>query len=92
MDSADFQLAADLSREALWMAVKISFPILVAGLVVGALVSVLQAATQIQDPTLNQVPKMFTIAAVIFALLPWFLTSLAEYTGTLVMEMGTWFR
>jgi flagellar biosynthetic protein FliQ len=92
MDSADFQLAADLGREALWMAVKLSFPILAAGLVVGALVSVLQAATQVQDQTLNQVPKMFAIAAVIFALMPWFFTVLAEYTGTLVSEMGTWFR
>lgn len=92
MDSADFQLATDLSREALWMAVKLSFPILVSGLIVGALISVLQAATQIQDQTLNQVPKMFTVAAVIFALMPWFLMTLVEYTQTLVTEMGTWFR
>lgn len=92
MDSLDFQLATDLSREALWMAVKLSFPILVSGLIVGALISVLQAATQIQDQTLNQVPKMFTVAAVIFALMPWFLMTLVEYTQTLVTEMGTWFR
>ena len=92
MDSADFQLASDLGREALWMAVKLSFPILVSGLIVGALISVLQAATQIQDQTLNQVPKMFAVAAVIFALMPWFLMVLVEYTQTLVTEMGTWFR
>ncbi len=92
MDSADFQLATDLSREALWMAVKLSFPILVSGLIVGSLISVLQAATQIQDQTLNQVPKMFAVAAVIFALMPWFLMVLVEYTQTLVTEMGTWFR
>lgn len=92
MDSGDFQLATDLSREALWMAVKLSFPILVSGLIVGALISVLQAATQIQDQTINQVPKMFAVAAVIFALMPWFLMVLVEYTQTLVTEMGTWFR
>lgn len=92
MGSADFQLATDLGREALWMAVKLSFPILVAGLSVGALISVLQAATQVQDPTINQVPKMFAIAAVVFALMPWFLGVLVDYTGTLITEMGTWFR
>jgi flagellar biosynthetic protein FliQ len=92
MDNADFQLAVDLGREALWMAVKLSFPILVAGLIVGVLVSVVQAATQVQDQTLSQVPKMFAVAAVIFGLLPWFLAALVEYTGALVTEMGTWFR
>jgi flagellar biosynthetic protein FliQ len=92
MDSADLQLASDLGREVLWMAVKLSFPVLAAGLLVGALISVLQAATQVQDQTINQVPKMFAIAAVIFALMPWYLAVLAEYTGTLVTEMGTWFR
>jgi flagellar biosynthesis protein FliQ len=92
MDSADLQLAADLGREVLWMAVKLSFPVLAAALVVGALISVLQAATQVQDQTLNQVPKMLAIAGVIFALMPWFLAVLGEYTETLVTEMGTWFR
>src|SRR5437879_2984880 len=62
MDSGDLSLAIDLGREALWVAVKLSFPILLSALVVGALISVLQAATQIQDQTLNQVPKLFTVA------------------------------
>ena len=92
MDSGDLSLAIDLGREALWIAVKLSFPILVSALVVGALISVLQAATQIQDQTLNQVPKMFTVAAAIFILLPWILAVLAEYTRDLVKDMGVWFR
>jgi len=59
---------------------------------VGALISVLQAATQLQDQTLNQVPKMFTVAAVVFVTLPWILAALAEYTQDLVGGMGMWFR
>ena len=92
MDSGDLGLAIDLGREALWVAVKLSFPILLSALVVGALISVLQAATQLQDQTLNQVPKMFTVAAVVFLMLPWILAVLAEYTHELVKDMGMWFR
>ena len=92
MDGGDLSLAVDLGREALWVAVKLSFPVLIAALVVGALISVLQAATQLQDPTLNQVPKMFAVAAVVFLMLPWILAVLAEYTHELVKDMGMWFR
>ena len=92
MDSGDLGLAIDLRREALWVAVKLSFPILLSALIVGALISVLQAATQLQDQTLNQVPKMFTVAAVVFVTLPWILAALVEYTQDLVSGMGMWFR
>jgi flagellar biosynthetic protein FliQ len=92
MDSNDLGLAVDLGREALWVAVKLSFPILLSALVVGAVISVLQAATQLQDQTLNQVPKMFTVAAVVFLSLPWVLSVLVDYTRDLVGGMGGWFR
>ena len=92
MDSGDLGLAVDVGREALWVAVKLSFPVLLSALIVGALISVLQAATQLQDQTLNQVPKMFTVAAAVFVLLPWILAVLTEYTQDLVKDMGMWFR
>ena len=92
MDSSELSLAADLGREVLWMAVKLSFPVLLAAIVVSAAISVLQAATQLQDQTLNQVPKMFAVAAVIFVTLPWALAVLAEYTGDLMRNMGGWFQ
>jgi len=92
MDGGDLSLAVDLGREALWVAVKLSFPVLVSALLVGAMISVLQAATQLQDPTLNQVPKLFAVAAVVFLMLPWILAVLAEYTHELVKDMGMMFR
>lgn len=92
MDSSDLSLAADLGREVLWVAVKLSFPILLAAIVVSAVISVLQAATQLQDQTLNQVPKMFAVAAVVFLSLPWVLSVLVEYTNDLVRNMGGWFQ
>ena len=92
MDSQHLDLAVDLGREALLLAAKLSLPILLAGLVVGAVISVLQAATQVQEQTLNQVPKMFAIAAVLFLAMPWLLATLVEYTQGLVKGMGTWFK
>lgn len=92
MDSQHLDLAVDLGREALLLAAKLSLPILLAGLVVGAVISVLQAATQVQEQTLNQVPKMFAIAAVLFLAMPWLLSTLVEYTQEIVKGMGTWFK
>ena len=89
MDNDALQVAVDLGRGALLMAIKLSFPVLIAGLIVGAVISVLQAATQIQEQSLNQVPKMFTVAAVIFLILPWLMNMLVDYTLDLVREMGT---
>lgn len=92
MDSGDLSLAIDLGRAALWVAVKLSLPILLSALVVGALVGILQAATQVQDQTLNQVPKIFAVAGVLFLMLPWILSVLAGYTRDLMNDMGMWFR
>ena len=92
MDSSHFALAVDLGREALLVAVKLSLPVLLSGLVVGTLISIVQAATQVQEQTLSQVPKTFAVAAVVFLALPWLLAVLVEYTTSLVTGMGGFFR
>ena len=80
--------ATHLALQAMMVAVKVASPFLIAGLVIGLLVSIFQAATQIQEQSLNQVPKMFAVAAVIFLILPWLMTMLVNYTLGLVREMG----
>jgi len=92
MGSGDLDLAVELGRQALLVALKISLPVLLAGLLVGGIISVLQAATQIQEQTLSSVPKMLAIAATVFVLMPWLLAVLVEYTAGLVRDMATWFR
>jgi flagellar biosynthesis protein FliQ len=92
MDSATLDQAVDVGREALFVAVKLSLPILLAGLIVGAVISMLQAATQMQEQTLNQVPKMFAIAAAAFLTFPWILAVLTEYATHLILGMGSWFK
>lgn len=80
----DVQSAADLAREALWIAVKISLPVLAVGLAVGLVLSILQAATQVQESSLTFLPKLLAIALTLAVLMPWMLTVLAEYARRLI--------
>lgn len=77
------EFVIDLGREAVMTALLVAGPLLLSGLVVGLLVSVLQATTQIQEATLSFVPKILAVmlAALIFA--PWMMTVLIEFAGRL---------
>ena len=85
-------IAVDLVREGLLVAVKITLPLLLVGLVVGMTISFFQAITQIQEQTLSFVPKMAAVAGALVVMLPWILQILADYTREVVMNMGTTFK
>ena len=68
-----------IGRTALEMTILVSAPVLLVTLVVGLLVSVFQAATQINDPSLSFIPKVLAVL-VTFALAgPWMLTVMTDY-------------
>jgi flagellar biosynthetic protein FliQ len=75
--------AVDLLRNAVLMTLLIVGPILVIGMVIGLLISLVQAVTQIQEQTLTFVPKIFAMAAALILVSPWMLTRLLEYTHQL---------
>ena len=83
----DLQGAADVAREALWVAVKISLPVLAIGLAVGLVVSILQAATQVQESSLTFLPKMLAIVLTLALLMPWMLSVLVEYARRLILDL-----
>ncbi len=64
----------------MWTAVYILAPILGAGLIVGLLVSIFQAITQIHEMTLTFIPKMVVIGLIILIFMPWFMDVLISYT------------
>ncbi len=75
----DAQMVLTIGQEALWMLMMISAPVLMAVLVVGLLVSLFQAVTQINEATLAFVPKLL-VAVAVFALAgPWMLGMLVDY-------------
>jgi len=65
------------------VAFKVSAPILIAALAVGVIVSVLQAATQIQEMTLTFVPKVLAIAAVLLFAGPWMMRTMTGFARQL---------
>ena len=70
---------AALMRESMMLTLLLGGPPLLAGLVVGLLVSLLQAVTQINEATLAFVPKLIAAIAVFALAGPWMLTTLVEY-------------
>ena len=68
-----------LGQEGLWQLLMVSAPILLTVLVVGLVVSVFQAATQINEVTLSFVPKVLAAVAVLAFAGPWMMTTLVEY-------------
>jgi flagellar biosynthetic protein FliQ len=72
-----------IATEAMNLAFKVAMPLLLAGLVVGLIVSVFQAVPQIQEQTLAFIPKIIAIAAVLVILGPWMLNQCLSYTTEL---------
>ena len=72
--------ALDNVRSALMMALEISTPILVAGLLVGLAVSIMQAVTQIQEQTLSFVPKIAVMILVAVLLIGWITVRMVEFS------------
>ncbi len=73
----------NLATQAMSLALKIAGPLLLAALVVGLLVSVFQAVTQIQEQSLSLIPKIAAVAVVVVVLGPWMLGQLVSYTTAL---------
>lgn len=74
-----------LVRESLIVALKIATPILLAGVVVGLIISLLQSVTSIQDQTLSFVPKIASMMLVAALLIPWIVIKLIDYSAELFM-------
>ena len=77
-----------ITREALMTCLYILLPILGTGLVVGLIIGVFQATTQINEMTLSFVPKIVTVFLVIFILLPWFMDLLMSFTREIFQHVA----
>ena len=73
------QQVMDAGQQGLMLMLLVSAPILIVVLVVGLLVSIFQAATQINESTLSFVPKIVAAVAVLAFAGPWMLRTLVEY-------------
>lgn len=74
------QQVIDIILSCLYLIIEISLPILSVALVIGLIISIFQAATQINESTLSFLPKIAAILLVIIILSPWILRKMSDYT------------
>lgn len=85
-------MAIQISRDALSMVMLIAAPMLGLGLLVGVLVSIFQATTQIQEQTLAFIPKIIAIFVAILVFGPWMLSLMVDYTREIFTNLPNMVR
>jgi flagellar biosynthetic protein FliQ len=76
-----------IGRQALEVTVLVSAPLLVAALLTGLLVSIFQAATQINEMTLSFIPKLLAMVVAMIVAGPWMLTVMLDYMRNLLASL-----
>ncbi len=82
-------LAAELIRRAVMITLIVAAPLLASALVIGLLVTLIQAVTQLQEQTLTFLPKLATMALVFVLVLPWMLRQLVEFLVSALRSLPT---
>lgn len=77
------EIAVELFRQAIWLTVVLVASIVLPSLLVGLVVAMFQAATQINEQTLSFLPRLLFTFITLIVLGPWIVTQLIEYTDTL---------
>ncbi len=81
-----------IASETLKTMMLIGGPMLIAAMVIGIIVSILQAITQINEATLTFIPKMVAIVLVLMVMAPWMLEVLQNYSQEIFGNFSEWVR
>ena len=76
-----------IARDAIEITLYLALPILGVGLVIGLLISVFQAMTQIQEATLTFVPKLVVVLVSLLFLSPWMMRKMISYTEQVIVNL-----
>ncbi|TGE39995.1 flagellar biosynthesis protein FliQ [Desulfosporosinus fructosivorans] len=85
----DQSMVLYMAKEAVGAVLLVGGPILGVALLVGLMVSIFQAMTQIQEQTLTFIPKVIAVITVLLVLGPWMLSVLTAYTSNLLKQLAT---
>ena len=77
------QFVISLGREAIMTTLMVSAPMLAFGLIIGLVVSILQAVTQVHEMTLTFIPKIIAVAVALLIFLPWMVNVIVGFTARL---------
>ncbi len=81
------QFVVGFGKEALELTLMLSAPLLLTGMIVGLVVSIFQAATQIQEMTLTFVPKIVAVIGALIFFAPWLLEIMTSFTTRLYTQI-----
>jgi flagellar biosynthetic protein FliQ len=81
------EFVVQLAKEAIEITLYLSLPIMGVGLLVGLIVSLFQAVTQIHEMTLTFVPKIIAVLVSLLFLLPWMMQKIIFYTEQLLTQL-----
>ena len=82
-------LAIELGQQALITTLTLIAPILIVAILLGLLIGVLQAMTQVQDQTISYIPKLICILLALCYSLPWMFEQLSSFTGNVFQSVPT---
>ncbi|MDA8230560.1 MAG: flagellar biosynthesis protein FliQ [Magnetospirillum sp.] len=77
----------DVAREGIWTMIKVTTPVLMTALVVGLLISILQAVVQLQEQTLTFVPKVLAVFGALMLFLPFMISTLGDFWRSVLDRM-----
>jgi flagellar biosynthesis protein FliQ len=83
----DTSHAVELARAALMVTLLVGAPVMLMAVVVGLVISILQAVTQLQDQTLSFVPKIIAMLLTLLYVLPWLINQMTEYSTSLIRDI-----
>jgi flagellar biosynthetic protein FliQ len=88
----DTAMVIDLARQALWVTILVSAPLLGIALGVGLLIGIFQAATSINEMTLSFIPKILALASALALFGSWQIVTLVDFTRSIFQRIPTLFN
>jgi flagellar biosynthetic protein FliQ len=85
-------IVIDIAREALWLIIKCSAPLLLVSLLVGLIISIFQTVTSIQEQTLSFVPKILSVFITLMLCGGWIMDNIVTFMTHLFEDFSTYVR
>lgn len=86
------EFVTSIGKETIEVILMVSAPVLIAGMVVGLIISIFQAVTQIQEMTLTFVPKIIVVFLVLLGLAPWMMELMIKFTSDIFINIPNYVR
>ena len=84
----DGNFVIGLGQQVIFLVLEVVGPILIVGMVVGLIINILQATTQIQEQTLSFIPKIAAVIIVLFLAGPWMLSQITDFAAQILGNLN----